>query len=284
MAKTKPARVVTTCINYVATCFAISLHTCIFMFTEPHKPPTAVEPQFTLVSVANLKADFASLLLTITRILSNCPNQQANLQKCKDYCLLNLKVSDSSNDSIFSAQKIDKIKECGSFKQLIEIISEYTSWDEHSILTHIALECESDKGQEEIEKFDKKLGMYEGLKMIACESSKQSFSEDFIKLCIIINKPYKSVTMKEYENVKAFICSNLKIIPSVISSFFMMLYHSLHIEWLVTVQAVSHMIKIAHQNKDLFIKEKFVYMQISSEVVINDEVRMYACICISVYL
>ena len=249
---------------------------CIrFLLTEPHRPPIAMEPQFELVSLTNLKADFTSLLMTIIHILSSCPNQQANLQRCKDYCLLNLKVSDGSNDSLFSAEKIDKIKECGDFKQLIEIVGEYTSWDEHSILKHIALECKSDESKQEIQKFDKKLGMYEGLKMIADEASNQNFSEDFMKLCVIINKPYKEVTIEEYKNVKAYISSNLRINPSGFSRFIIMLYHSLHIEWLVTIQAIPHMIKNAHQNKDVFIKENFVYMRIGNEVVINDEVCTY---------
>ena len=242
---------------------------------DQHKQPTSsVEPQSSLISVASLNADFASLLLSVCHILSNSPNQQDNLEKCKEYCLLNFKVSDSCSESLFSPEKIAKIKECTNFRQLFEIVSEHTSWDEHSILTHIAIHCESIKGQQEIKRFDEKLALFEGLQMISSTSSNQKLSKDFVKFCVIIDKPYKHVTIEEYEKVKTYIFSNLETNAYVTVGFIRLLYHSLHIEWLVTVQAVPHMIKSAHQNKDIFIKRNFVFMQIGSELVINDEVHM----------
>ena len=38
---------------------------------------------------------------------------------------------------------------------------------------------------------------------------------------------------------------------------------------LVTVQAVSFMIKMAYQKKDIFIKENFVFMQIGGDIIID---------------
>ena len=184
---------------------------------------------------------------------------------------MNFRVSEKSSELVFRSENITKIKKCGTFKQLFEIVSEHTSWDEHSILTHIADKCESVEGKQEIEKFDRKLGLFEGLQIISSRS-KQSFSEDFMKFCVIIRKPYRNVTIKEYKKVKAYIFSKLETNLSMAVGFITMLYHSLHIEWLVSVQAVSHMIKIARQKKDILIKQDFVFMQIGTEVVINDEV------------
>ena len=255
MAETKPAILVPT--PNVATYMFCYRFTCIrFLLTEPHRPPIAREPQFELVSVTDLKAEFTSLLMTIVHILSSCPNQQANLQRCKDHCLLILKASDGSDDSIFSAKLMNKIKECENFKQLIETVSDYISWDEHSILTHIALQCESDEGQKEIQKFDQKLGMCEGLQLIASEASTQlTLSIDFMTSCVIINKPYNSITIEEYENVKTYIYSNLKINPFETSRFINMLYNPL-------------------QSK--------VNKQIGNEVVINDEVCTYVAVYVKV--
>ena len=243
-------------------------------YTDQRKQPMSpVEPQTLLISVAWLNAEFASLLLSVRRILSNSPNQQDNLEKCKDYCLLNFKVnSDSSSEPLFNAEKIAKIKECSNFEQLFEIVSEHTSWDEHSMLTYIALECKSVEGQQEIRKFDEKLALFEGLQMISSTSSKQNLPKDFVKFCVIIDKPYKCVTIEEYEKVKAYIFDNLETNTYVTAGFFRLLYHSLQIEWLVTVQAVPHMIRSAHQNKNIFIKQNYIFMQIDSEVIIYDEV------------
>ena len=184
---------------------------------------------------------------------------------------MNFRVSDKSSGLVFSSENITKIKGCANFEQLFEIVSEHTSWDEHSILTHIANECESVEAKQEIEKFDKKLALFEGLQIIS-NTSKRTFSEDFMKFCVIIKKPYRNVTIKEYEEVKAYIFSKLETNSSVTVGFVTMLYHSLHIEWLVTVQAVPHMIKSASQKKDILIKHDFVFMQIGTEVVINNEV------------
>ena len=262
-----------------------AIYVCTYVASDQYKQPTSsAEPQTSLISVASLNADFASLLMSVCHILSSSPNQQDNLEKCKDYCLLNFKVSDSSSESLFSPDKTTKIKECSNFKQLFEIISEHTSWDEHSILTHIAIQCESGEGQEEIKKFDKKLALFEGLQMIS-STSKQNIPKDFVKFCVIINKPYRDVTIKEYNEVKSYIFSNLETSTNVTVGFITLLYHSLHIEWLVTVQAVPHMIRSAHQSKDIFIKQNYIFMQIGIEVVIEDKVckyihiRLYNCTC-----
>ena len=235
----------------------------------PHSMDLMVT-QSALISVTSLNADFTRLLINVRDILSNAPNNQVNLEACKDYCAL-LSINDGSNESLFSAENISKIKECSDFKQLFEIVRRHMSWNEHSILMQIVDQCNSVEGQQEIEKFEKKLALYQGLQIIS-STSQPSLSEDFARFCIIINKPYKSVTIEEYTKIKAYIFSNLKIHAYVTVGFIRMLYHSLHVEWIVTTQAVPHMIKNAHQNKDVFIQENFVFMQIGIEVVIDNEV------------
>ena len=184
------------------------------------------------------------------------------------------RVSKKSSGLIFSSKSITKIKKCSNFEKLFKIVTEYTSWDEYSLLTHIAIKCESVEGQQEIAKFDEKVDLFKRLQIIS-NTSKQKFSEDFVKFCIIIKKPYEKATIEEYKEIKAYIFSNLETNPSVAVGSVTMHYHSLHIEWLVTVQAVSHMVKSAQQSKDIFIKDNFVFMQIGTEVVINDEVCAY---------
>ena len=233
-----------------------------------------VEPQqSTLISVRSLDADFASLLLKVSRILNKSPDSHNNLKECKDYCSL-LSISNNSDDkkSLFSAEKKLEIKECSDFTELFEIVGKHMSWDEHSILINIVSECKSDEGKQEIEKFEKKLALFQGLQIISVKSSKKASSKEFATFCVIINKPYKDVTLEDYKKIKAYIFNNLNVYAHVSVGFIRLLCHSLHIEWLVTVHAVPHMIQSAHQNKDFFIKEKFIYLQIGSKVVIGDKV------------
>ena len=245
---------------------------CTYVATDQHKQSTSsTEPQKPLISVASLNADFASLIWSVCRILSSSPDQKTNLEECKYYCSVNLRVSNKSGGVVWD---VTKIKECTNFKDLFEIVSEHTSWDEHSVLTQIAQVCGSVEVQEEIEKFDKKLALFEGLQMIS-STSKRSLPKDFVKFCVVIKKPYSNVTIKEYNEVKAYIFSNLETNCDVTVGFTTLLYHSLHIEWLVTVQAVPHMIRSAYESKHIFINKNFVFMQIGTEVVIEDKVCKY---------
>ena len=231
------------------------------------------EPQSTLISVPSLDADFASLLLKVSCILNDSPDCQDNLKTCKKYCSL-LSISSSSNDkkSLFSAEKILEIKECSDFTELFEIVGKHMSWDEHSILTNIVSECNSVEGNQEIEKFEKKLALIQGLQIMSNKPSVETSSEEFARFCVIINKPYKNVTWEDYKKIKAYIFSNLNVYAHVSVGFIRLLCHSLCMEWLITVRAVTHMIQSAHQNKDFFIKENFIYLQIGNEVVIGDKV------------
>ena len=251
------------------------LHCCnIIIHNLATQQSKQVESPYKLVNVDKLIADFTTLLLTVCEILNDCPNHQDKLQKCKDYCSL-LPMSDGSNELLFKAEKINEIKKSTNFKELFENIRLNMSWDEHSILTHIVHLCNSTEGQKEIEKFWKKMAVLQGLEIIF-NIPKHKPSEEFIKFCIIIDKPYQSLTIEEYMNIKTYIFSILDIRDYVTFGFIKMLYSSLHIEWLVTIQAVPYMIKSACQNKNIFIKEKFVFMQIGTEVVINDQVSIVA--------
>ena len=243
----------------------------VFNYSGQHKQPTLqdCESQTSLISVTSVNGDFTSLLISVCDILSNLPNQQVNLEKCKDYCSMNFRVSDKSSVLIFSSENITKIKECANFKQVIEIASEHTSWDELSILTCIAIQYKSVESQQET---DKHLALFEGSQIIS-STSKQQFSKHFKQFCIIIIMLYMNVTIKEHEEFKAYIFINLEtnVSSNVTGGFITLLYGCLLIEWLVTVQlqAVPHMIKSAHQSNYIFIKATFVFMQIGPEVVIQ---------------
>lgn len=177
-----------------------------------------------LLSYPSLNADFASLMLNVCHILDKSPNSQHNLQTCKDYCQL-LRISDGSANQLFSFENIAQIKKCSKFKELFEIISRYMSWDEHSILTQLVNCCDSAESQEEIERFEKKLALFEGLQIVSSTSRQEELPKDFVKFCAIINKPYKSITIEEYNNIKTYIFSNLNVSSYVTAGFIRVLFH-----------------------------------------------------------
>jgi len=225
-----------------------------------------------LVTTTSLNAEFSNLMITISSILDGSTNKESDLEKCKGYCSL-LRTSNNSGQPLFSFKQMSMINECMDFNDLLRILNWYLSWDEHSILTHIVSECQSVKAQEEVENFEKKLAaMCEGLE-ITSNTSECDLPPEFKKFCIVINKPYKNLTKKKYEEIKGFIFENLDTRCYVTARYIKVLFDSLHLEWYVTGQAVPYMINMAYQNKDIFVKGCFVFMQIDKEIIFDYQVH-----------
>ena len=158
-------------------------------------------------------------------------------------------------------------EKCVDFNQLFEILKWNMNWEEHSILTHIAEKCKSTKARNQIEKFDKKIGLLNGLEIIG--DATKYVSKQVVRFYVIIDKPYNKLSVKEYKEIRAFIVATLGVNPPVLTKYIKILYGSLHIEWLITVQAVPVVVKMAYQKEDIFIKENFVFMQIGADIIID---------------
>ena len=217
------------------------------------------------ISTDSLDADFANLLLNVCDILNSTPDHESKLEKCKKYCLL-LRVGDCSNQPLYSTKKIE---ECDDFHQLCQILKWCMSWEEYSILKQIVDKCNSRKALKEIKKFDKKLLFFKEVQLV-CNSSKYDvISEEVVRVLVIIDKPYNKISFKEYNEVKDCIVDITGLTSSVLTIISKLRRSSLHIEWLITVQAVPFMIEMAYQKKDIFIKKNFVFMQIGGDIIID---------------
>ena len=219
-----------------------------------------------LLTTDQLRAEFSRLLMRIRRILSESPNWKDNLEACKELCIY-LKASDNTSALLFSPEKVSEINNCNDFRQFFEIVNQHLSWDEHSILTEIIDECDSDEAEQEFHKYKRKMAISKALEIISSTESKPPAG--FEKFCVIIDKPYKKLSTEKYEEIKTFIFNNLDVHRYVTNEYIRVLFDSLHLEWHVTTQAIPHMIKMAHERRTFFIKDSFVFMEIGKEVVIN---------------
>lgn len=225
------------------------------------------------VTITSLNTDFRTLLISVSAILDSSTNRESDLENCKNYCS-SLRTSDNSDQPLFNSEDSSLICECTDFSKLLRILNWHLSWDEHSILTHIVAKCQSVKAQEEVENFDKKLAaVCEGLEIMSttCE---YDLPPEFKKICVTIDKPFTSLTKSKYEEIKEFVFGQLDTKHYVASPYVKILFHSLHLEWYVTGQAVPFMINMAFQNKDVFIKEGFVFMQIGENTIFDRQVRI----------
>ena len=227
----------------------------------------------TLVTTTSVTADFRSLLVTVSAILDSSTNKESDLDKCKNYCS-SLRISNNSDQPLFSSEYISMIREAANFNKLFRILNWNLSWDEHSILTLTVAKCQSVKAQEEVENFDKKLAAVCGGLDVTSSTPEYDLPAEFEKFCVVINKPYENLTNSEYEEIKDFIFRQLDIRHYVATRYIKVLFHFLHLEfeWYVAKQAVPFMIDMAYQNKDIFVKERFVYMQIGGKTIFDNQV------------
>jgi len=213
-----------------------------------------------------LRAEFSRLIMAIRRILSECPNWEKNLEACKELCVY-LKASDNASVPLFSTEKVSEINNCRDFKELFGIVNQHLSWDEHFILTEIIDECGSDEAEQEFIKYKRKMAVSKALEIIS--STESIPPPGFEKFCVIIDQPYKRLTTEKYKETKAFIFNNLDTHRYVTNGYIRVLFDSLHLEWHVTIQAIPHMIKMAHEQRKFFKSNFFVFLQIGKEVIIN---------------
>ena len=259
----------------MSQCSILSVIACMLIILYIH-PVVKIDSPPTFITTKSLQADFTTLLLRVCEVLNKSTNKNTSLEKCKKYCLL-LPTGVNSNIIPLSNQKIIKLEECINFNQLLENIKEYMSWDEHSILDQIVGQCESPEAETEVNKFERKLALYQGLEIV-CNTTEFEMSTEFVKFCLVINRPYKKLTMEEYIEIKAYIVKILGLNPCVLKNFSKLLYDSLHMEWLVSVEVIYYISKMVHQERDIIIKQDVVLVQIGEYVIIKEVV------CSNVYL
>ena len=204
--------------------------------------------------------------MTVCRILGRSPDWKSKLMACKELCTY-LKTSDNANAPLFNEERLAEIKNSKNFSQFFEIVNQHLSWDEYFILTEIIDECDSDEAEQEFKKYKRKMAISNALEIIS--SAESSLPPGFEKFCVIIDKPYKKLTVEEYEEIKAFIFTNLDTHRYVTNKYIRVLFDSLHIEWQVTTQAMPHMSKMAYDQREIFTKNLFVFLQIGKQVIIN---------------
>lgn len=210
--------------------------------------------------------EFGILLSKIIRQLSK--NEAENLELIKMVCSF-LTVGDDQSSLLFSDEQQEAIQACDNMRTLFtKTFRHMWRWDDFSLLKTIIQSLDSADGCETlIEQYEKKLYSQIKLKEIQefCKQECTSLPRGYHKMVAIVQeKSFLSITLEEYNEIKAFILQNCKVEPYIISPFIKASVSSLLLEWLIPSSAVSHMIKMATDNSKEFIVQNFVLLKISS--------------------
>ena len=202
-------------------------------------------------------------------MLKKCNDHDEKLKLCKDLCL-NLTVGDS-DELLFTDEQLNKINKCTTFEELFIILRKYWSWKEYSLLKTIIATCESTEAEEELDKFEKLMSSYFGMKLISDKYSANcdELPANYVKLCITIDKPYKSLTLQDFHELQTFIFEHLDVQKYIASPFIKFLFSSLHLEWYIPKHVVSHITNMVHQNKKIFIQKSIVLIKIGDNSILD---------------
>ena len=215
----------------------------------------------------HLSAQFSSLVRTVENFLDK---SSKNLETCKQFCLY-LTISDNSDILLFNDEQLKRIRECTSFRELFKLQRQHWSWKGYCILEHIISESESKEAKDELEKYEKMMSSYFALQIIADNFSPNELPNEYVKMTIIIEKPYKELTLQNFTDLREYIFKLMDVKPYIAHPFIKFLFSSLHIEWYVLQQAVPHMIKMSYKNIGRLKEYSVVYIKIGEEMILDDK-------------
>jgi len=246
-------------------------------------PSTIAKVQDTPViakpNVNKASVQFSSLIRTVEGVLDK---NSDNLELCKRLCL-DFTISDNSDTLLFNDEQLLKIEQCKSFRELFKLLRQHWSWREYYILKEIISESNSKEARDELEKYEKIMSSYAGLQLISEKFLPEDLPQDYVKMIIIIEKPYKELTLKECGEIRDFIFKHMDVKPYVAHPFIKFLFSSLHLEWFVLHHAIPYMTKVAHKNIHVFVEKSVSYIQVGKEVILDTQkvcVCIYYCVCL----
>ena len=220
------------------------------------------------ISASNLNTNFSSFVMTVITLLEKKrEDYDEKLKLCKRFCS-NLTTGDP-DVLLFSDEQLDKINKCANFEQLFTILRKHWSWKEYSILKTIITICESKEAEDELNKFEKLMSSCCGMELISEDHLPNEILENYVKLCIKVERPYKSLTLQDFNELKAFIFKHLNVREYIALPFIKFLFSCLHLEWYIPMQAVPHIIKAVHQNKKIFIQKSIVLIKIGDKSILD---------------
>ena len=222
-----------------------------------------------IVNPSKAVSEFVSMVSRIEEILSES-NEIENLKAIKSICGY-LPISNNSNKPMFTGEQLEVIDACDNIRAIFRELRFHLRWDDHLILAAILNRLDSEECEELLGKFQSKIDCQMKLEQIfeECKKHKQEVPKGFTKMVAIVNKKYSRVTKEEYDQLKCFIAEHCGVESYVLSPFLNMSPSSLLLEWLVPSTAITHMVETATKNKQIFIKESFTFLQISTTVVLD---------------
>ena len=209
---------------------------------------------------------FSNLLSKVIPILdANCLEK---LELCKYHCST-LKISDYSDESLFNDEQLTKIDGCKSFNELFRKLRGHLGWLEYSILVSIIDICESEEAEKELKTYQEFIASKMAMNIVSEIIPSDQLPANIIKLYTVLEKPYRHLTLRQYQDLKEYIFKTLNVKKYISLPYIRFFFDSLHIEWYVPVQAATHLIRMAQKNEENLIQNSVIILKINEHVVLD---------------
>ena len=219
------------------------------------------------------RAEFAVLVNKISEQLQQ--NEAENLDFIQGMCShLTIEVHEENSDVLlFDDDQLCAISECTKIKTLFRTkLRHCWRWDDFSFLKAIVQAVGCPISDSLLKQYEQKLDSTMKLQKIheLCEQENCNLPEGYEEMVAIIsNKLFYQITKEDYDKIKQFTSEHCRVKPYVLLPFKRVSSSSLRIVWSIPSSAVSYMIYMATINVYSFINKSFVYLKISSTVIIN---------------
>ena len=248
----------------------VFFHSVVIGTNRTHHEPVDSSKKTMLISnPSKATSEFACTVTCIEDILMT-KNSVENLNAIKNICY-SLPINDNS-DKLFSVEQWKEINACNTVRDVFSKLRYHFRWDDHLILAVILDRLNSEECKELLAKFQSKINCQMKLEQIfeECKKQKLEVPKGYVKMVAVLNKEYSQITKEEYDRLKCFITECCGIKSYVLSPFLNMSQSSLLLEWLVPSTAITHMVETATKNKDMFLKESFVFLQITTAIILDN--------------
>ena len=214
-----------------------------------------------------LNLQFNTFVATIEALLDKSHDK---LEQSKQFCS-NLTISGNADDELlFNDEHLQKINACTTFNELFTILCKHWSWIDYSILTQIITITGLKEAEDELQLFKTRMAFYAGMKVISKNIPPEAISYDYIALSVVIDKPYRELTLEEFTKLRDFNFKYLDIKHyTALPHIKFTLSSDLTLEWYVLKKAALHMAKMAQQNEKTFTSNSVVFIQVDQSFVLD---------------
>lgn len=231
----------------------------------------------------DMSVDFSALVADVAEILDK---SMTNLEKLKSVLY---PITTPERSLLFNTNKTEKIRASKSVFDIFYELRDYWRWDSHRLLYILIKRSKSPEALEKFNQFENKINYTKKLNEMFghFQSIHKPLPPGYTKMVAIIEKDYSDFEVKDCQELDEYLTScfgSPALCPPSYSDS-----SSIKVVWYIPIEAVSGLLSVAYQAKEIFELLSISFFEIDEIVVWNKkwpyslQVCMYVCTYVHIY-